>query len=191
MAIVKTPMNKDVSKEMIEMTSKKLIILFVLTVITAGCIQSSDFQDFITGADACQTIPVDIDSGEIHLIGNAQIDKDDNIISYNITGYINFIDEKGFHPVGKIHLVKDKRTGIETTSYDVYVDNLDNSAVQGHISGDAPLVKASVTALGIFEEKRSVEGSAFRVSYTTDTGFQITPQGEGVGSDWPITLDHN
>ena len=191
MAIVKTPMNKDVSKEMIEMTSKKLIIMFVLTVITAGCIQSSDFQDFITGADACQTIPVDIDSGEIHLIGNAQIDKDDNIISYNITGYINFIDEKGFHPVGKIHLVKDKRTGIETTSYDVYVDNLDNSAVQGHISGDAPLVKASVTALGIFEEKRSVEGSAFRVSYTTDTGFQITPQGEGVGSDWPITLDHN
>ena len=184
LATVKTPMNKDVSKEMIEMTSKKLIILFVLTVITAGCIQSSDFQDFITGADACQTIPVDIDNGNIHLTGNAQIDKDDNIISYNIIGYIDFIDEKKFHAVGKIVLVKDRETGIETTSYDLYVDDLDNPAVQAHISGDAPLVKASVTVLGIFEENRYVKGSAFRVSYTADTGFQITPQGSGFGSKW-------
>ena len=171
------------------MTFKKLIILFAVILIgaTLGCFVSTILNnDFSNRAN--QMVAVDVDTGKgINFVGDVIIDNDDNIISYNIIGYVDFVDEDGTHSIGKITLIKDDEISKEHTSYDVYITNPNNASFQIHISGDAPLVKASVvgyTMFGEFERETYVEYPEFIVSYTATTGFQFTQQGKGVGLGW-------
>ena len=88
---------------------------------------------------------------------------DTEVICYDITCYVNRDDEE-CRTTGKIYLTKDEKTGIETTTYDIY-QHIDGWSA--HFTGDAPMMNCSL-GIGEFSQDTYVECPAYSVAYIND-----------------------
>ena len=149
------------------MSKRSITIVFIVMLLVfalSGCIEHP------------KQMPIDTynDDGD-HFTGTATIDADGNIVSYNIICYMKRQNDEGTRAIGKIYIAKDEQTHIESTSYDLYVDNVNDPMWQISVNGSTPLVKVSgggSTPFGTLERETYREYPAYMVTYG-DGEFEI------------------
>lgn len=94
-----------------------------------------------------------------HFLGTAAC-IDTEVISYNITCYVSRDDEDG-RTKGMVYLNKDEDTGIETTTYDLY---LTSEGWTAHFTGETPIIKYSLKGMSEFSQEAYIESPAYSVA---------------------------
>lgn len=128
-----------------------ILISVMLIIMGIGCIGGNEI------------INVDMynDAGD-HFIGTA-VCTNNELTHYNITCYVNR-DNDNCRTTGKIYITKHGNTGLEKTTYDVYMTEAGWGA---HFHGDAPMLLCNV-GFGEFQQESYIECPAYSVEYIDD-----------------------
>ncbi len=129
----------------------KVLIILVLIIISMGCINQTEVK----------AVDTHNEEGD-HFLGTAAC-IDTEVIHYDIVCYVTREDDDS-RTTGKIYIYKDKDSGLETTTYDIY-QNVEGWSA--HFSGGAPMMKCSI-GVGEFSQDTYVECPAYSVTCVDD-----------------------